>query len=88
VSQGASTLALTMPVTGGTGSTATAAISGPAGVAAMSGTNQSFIDSSFTRAYDLTAGLQGGTLNYFGSSLGMISLLVMSGNMFDYRNPP
>lgn len=86
--QGVTALGLTMPVGGPAGGSPTGAMSGPAGVAAMSGTDQTFVNSSFSRTYQLSTGVTGSplTLNYFGSSLGMISLLVMSGNMFDYTH--
>jgi endo-1,4-beta-D-glucanase Y len=91
VGQGVAGMVLPMLLTGGpaTGSSPTAAISGPAGVAAMvSAANQSFIDAAFNKAYQNSLALQSGTLNYFGASLGLIAMLVESGNFFDYSNPP
>ena len=54
----------------------------------VSAANQSFIDAAFNKAYQNSLALQSGTLNYFGASLGLIAMLVESGNFFDYSNPP
>lgn len=61
-----------------------AAIMGPAAVAAMvSSANQAFINSAWAKAYDLTLPSVNGN-NYFDASVGLLSLLVLSGNFIDY----
>jgi Glycosyl hydrolases family 8 len=75
------------------GATVTGAIVGPAAVAAMmSSSNQAFIDSSWTflATYVKNAsmsGIYGSSGDYFGDTLGMIGLLVMSGNFSDFTHP-
>jgi endo-1,4-beta-D-glucanase Y len=80
-----------MPTTGGAGQNLSGAITGPAAVGAMlSASNQAFIDSSLTylttQVTNATAG--GSGANYFSGTLGLISMLALSGNFIDYTNPP
>jgi endo-1,4-beta-D-glucanase Y len=72
------------------GASATGALTGPAAVAAMvNSANQSFIDSAVNAIYSLTTTVDTTQkVNYFGSSLGLLALLELSGNFFDYSNPP
>jgi endo-1,4-beta-D-glucanase Y len=57
---------------------------GPAGIAGMVGpTYQSFLDAAFARTYSQVQ-QSNTTPNYFGASVGLISLLVMSGGFTDY----
>jgi endo-1,4-beta-D-glucanase Y len=92
VSKGVSGLKLPMDQTGAPAgnANATAALTGPAAVAAMvSSSNQSFIDSTINSIYSLSTSVDTtGKVNYFGSSLGVLALLELSGNFFDYSNPP
>jgi endoglucanase len=57
---------------------------GPAGIAAMvSSSNQMFLGQAWSRTYSQVQ--QSATSpNYFGASVGLISMLVMSGNFIDY----
>lgn len=67
----------------GTQDPAAAAV-GPAAVAAMvSPANQAFINAAWTQTYLLTQPSRNGN-NYFDTSLGVLSLLVLSGNFLDY----
>ncbi|HXX66224.1 MAG TPA: glycosyl hydrolase family 8 [Polyangiaceae bacterium] len=63
-----------------------AAVMGPAAIAAMvSSGNQAFIDAAWTQTYSLTLPSRNGN-NYFDTSLGVLSLLVLSGNFIDYTS--
>jgi endo-1,4-beta-D-glucanase Y len=92
VMQGANGMVLPMNLSGGpaSGSTNGGALVGPAGVAAMaltaSTTNQAFLDAMFNAAYQNITTVT--PMIYFASSLGLIGMLVESGNFFDYANPP
>jgi hypothetical protein len=72
------------------GATVSGAAIGPAAVGAMmSSSNQAFIDSSwsFLTTYVKNAaigGIYGASGDYFGDTLGMIGLLVLSGNFSDF----
>ena len=84
-----------IPITPLSGSAAgqyvSGAITGPAAVAAMmSASNQSFVDSSWTYLYSVVINATSGQANdnYFSSSVGLISMLALSGNFIDYTNPP
>ena len=83
---------ITIPVsTSGSGTgNASGAITGPAGVAAMmSSSNQTFVNNSYTYLYTLiNNATASSSLNYFSATLGLLSMLAMSGNFFDYTNPP
>jgi hypothetical protein len=80
--------------TTGTAASLTGAISGPAAVAAMtSPNNQAFIDASWTwlRGYVQNAsgpGVYGASGDYFGSTLGLLALLMLDGDFIDYTHPP
>jgi len=80
--------------TNGAAPSVTGAISGPAAVAAMmSSSNQTFIDDSWTwlKTYVPEAsskGIYGADGDYFGSTLGLIGLIVLDGDFVDYTNPP
>jgi hypothetical protein len=91
-SKGVSGLKLPMNQDGSlaSGATSTDAILGPATVAAMvSSANQSFIDSAVNSIYSQAITPDSTQkVNYFGSSLGLLALLELSGNFFDYSNPP
>jgi hypothetical protein len=55
----------------------------------MSASNQTFIDNSWTYLNSLVSSASSpSTPNYFSSTLGLISLLALSGNFIDYTNPP
>ncbi len=75
------------------GATISGAIIGPAAVGAMmSSSNQAFIDSSWTflATYVKNAsvmGVYGPSGDYFGDTLGMIGMLVLSGNFSDFTQP-
>jgi endo-1,4-beta-D-glucanase Y len=86
----ASGIKIPVPLSGGTGQFNTGAISGPAAVAAMmSSANQALVDSSWNYLYTLVISASNpGNPNYFGATLGLISLLALSGNFIDYTNPP
>jgi endo-1,4-beta-D-glucanase Y len=92
VGKGVSGLKLPMDLSGNpaSGASSTGAIAGPAAVAAMSSSSdQAFVTSAVTTIYSLsTTADTTGKVNYFGSSLGVLSLLELSGNFFDYSNPP
>jgi endoglucanase len=62
---------------------------GPAGIAGMvdtSAAGQTFLDQTWTRT-DSQVQQSAGSPNYFGASVGLISMLVMSGNFIDYTQP-
>jgi endo-1,4-beta-D-glucanase Y len=75
---------------GGTGQFNSGAITGPAAVAAMmSSSNQTLVNNSWNYLYSLVSSASNpGSSNYFSATLGMISLLALSGNFIDYTNPP
>jgi endo-1,4-beta-D-glucanase Y len=84
-----------IPITPLSGSAAgqyvSGAITGPAAVAAMmSASDQSFVDSSWTYLYSVVINATSSQANdnYFSSSVGLISMLALSGNFIDYTNPP
>jgi hypothetical protein len=85
-------LPLTQQGTLGSSPSVTGAIIGPAAVGAMiSSGNQSFIDSSWTFLTTYVksasvAGVYGTSGDYFGDTLGMIGLLVLSGNFSDFTH--
>jgi hypothetical protein len=85
-------LPLTLQGQLGSSPSVTGAISGPAAVAAMiSSSNQAFIDSSWTflGSYVKNAavgGVYGSSGDYFGDTLGLIGLLVLSGNFSDFTH--
>jgi endo-1,4-beta-D-glucanase Y len=81
-----SNIKIPMPIGGGTGQNASGAITGPAAIAAMmSASNQTFVNGSWTYLYSLVNnGTSVGNLNYFSSTLGLISMLALSGNFVDY----
>jgi endo-1,4-beta-D-glucanase Y len=85
-----SNIKIPVPTGGGTGQYNTGAITGPAAIAAMmSASNQALLNSSWTYLYSLVAtATSPGNLNYFSSTLGLISMLALSGNFVDYTNPP
>lgn len=62
---------------------------GPAGIAGMvssSASGQTFLDQAFSRTFNQVQ--QSSAMpNYFGASVGLISMLVMSGNFVDYTQP-
>jgi hypothetical protein len=72
------------PLGGGAGQNVSGAITGPAAIAAMmSSSNQSFVDSSWT--YLVNTVVPNDTVNapnYFSSTMGIISLLALSGNFY------
>lgn len=80
--------------TNGTAASYSGAGSGPAAVAAMSSSsNQTFINNSWTwlATYVRQAsveGIYGSHGDYFGSTLALVSLLVMDGDFIDYTSPP
>jgi endo-1,4-beta-D-glucanase Y len=78
------------PLSGGAGQYVSGAITGPAAIAAMmSSSNQSFIDGSWTYLYSVvTNDTSANNLNYFSSSVGLISMLALTGNFIDYTTPP
>jgi endo-1,4-beta-D-glucanase Y len=93
VSQGGASVTgikIPVPLTGGTGQYNTGAITGPAAIAAMmSSSNQALIDNSWSYSYSLVMSASNpGNPNYFSSTVGLISLLALSGNFIDYTNPP
>jgi endo-1,4-beta-D-glucanase Y len=91
VGKGVANLKLPMNLDGSLASGASpgAAIDGPAGVAAMiSSANQTFINTAFSSTYSNVGTLNGTSINYFQASLGLLAMLEMSGNFFDYSNPP
>ncbi|HZU83973.1 MAG TPA: glycosyl hydrolase family 8, partial [Polyangiaceae bacterium] len=79
-----------VPVGGGTGQFNSGAITGPAAIAAMmSASNQTFVNNSYTYLYSLVnIATSAGNLNYFSATVGLISMLALSGNFVDYTNPP
>jgi endo-1,4-beta-D-glucanase Y len=78
-----------MPVAGGAGQYSSGAITGPAAIAAMmNASNQTFVDGSWSYLYSVIVNDTTNTPNYFSGTLGMISLLALSGNFVDYTNPP
>ena len=89
---GATPANIKIPVStsGGTGQNASGAITGPAAVAAMmSSSNQTLINNSWTYLYQLVnQAASPGNLNYFSATLGLVSMLALSGNFVDYTNPP
>jgi endo-1,4-beta-D-glucanase Y len=89
---GANVSGIKIPVStgGGTGQFNSGAITGPAAIAAMmSPSNQTFVNNSWTYLYSLVGSAGSpGNLNYFSSTLGLISMLALSGNFIDYTNPP
>jgi Glycosyl hydrolases family 8 len=78
------------PLSGGAGQNVSGAITGPAAVGAMvSSSNQSFIDGSWSYLYNVLLRDSGSTSpNYFSSTMGLISMLALSGNFIDFTNPP
>jgi glycosyl hydrolase family 8 len=86
----ASDIKIPVPLSGGSGQYNTGAISGPAAVAAMiSSANQTLINNSWNYLYSLVISASNpSTPNYFGATVGLISLLALSGNFIDYTNPP
>jgi glycosyl hydrolase family 8 len=80
--------------TNGAAPSVTGAIDGPAAVAAMSSSaNQTFIDNSLTWLAKYVpaasvAGAYGAEGDYFGSTLGLVGLLVLDGEFIDYTSPP
>jgi endo-1,4-beta-D-glucanase Y len=73
------------PLSGGAGQYVSGAITGPAAIAAMmSASNQTYVDSSWTYLYSVVTNDTVGTPNYFSSTIGMISMLALSGNFIDY----
>ncbi len=76
--------------TGGTGQSPSGAMTGPAAVAAMmSSADQAYVTNSWTYLYQLVnTATSAGNLNYFSGTLGLLSMLALSGNFFDYTNPP
>ncbi len=91
VNTGASGLELPLNLDGTkqSGASVTGAITGPAGVAAMSSSsNQAFVTAAYQATFTQANTTDSGMLNYFGSSLGVLAMLEMSGNFFDYTNPP
>lgn len=80
--------------TNGAAPSVTGAIDGPAAVAAMSSSaNLTFINNSLTWLARYVpaasvAGAYGAEGDYFGSTLGLIGLLVLDGDFIDYTNPP
>jgi endo-1,4-beta-D-glucanase Y len=70
--------------TAGSASFANPEFTGPAGIAAMvSSSDQTFLGQAWSRTYSQVQ--QSATSpNYFGASVGLISMLVMSGNFIDY----
>lgn len=77
------------PLSGGAGQNVSGAISGPIAVAAMmSSSNQSFIDTSWSYLYSVVSNDTSNTPNYFSSTIGLISMLAISGNFVDYTNLP
>jgi endo-1,4-beta-D-glucanase Y len=89
---GATVNGIKIPVAimGGTGQYNSGAITGPAAIAAMmSSSNQALVDNSWNYLYSLVISSSNpGNPNYFGSTLGLLSLLALSGNFIDYTNPP
>jgi endo-1,4-beta-D-glucanase Y len=61
---------------------------GAAGVGAMSTTNQAFVDSVYVRLVSQPASLILPKSYYFNLSWKVFSLLMMSGNLFDYAQHP
>jgi endo-1,4-beta-D-glucanase Y len=79
-----------VPTGGGTGQYPSGAITGPAAVGAMvSASNQTLVSNSWNYLYALVStAANPGNLNYFSSTVGLIGMLSISGNFFDYTNPP
>ena len=77
-----------MPYTAGGnwGTTPNACLTGPLGVALMTGgsADQTYIDGSWTYLEKLVVNATGSSPNYFDGTLGLLSMLSMSGNMIDY----
>jgi endoglucanase len=84
-----SNVKIPVSTSGGTGQNASGAITGPAAVAAMmSAGNQTFVNNSWTYLYQLVnTATSPGNVNYFSGTLGLISMLALSGNFVDYTNP-
>jgi endo-1,4-beta-D-glucanase Y len=85
-----SSIKIPVPTSGGTGQFSSGAITGPAAVSAlMSASNQTLVNGSWNYLYSLVSSASNpGSANYFSATLGMISLLALSGNFIDYTNPP
>ncbi|HXN31472.1 MAG TPA: glycosyl hydrolase family 8 [Polyangiaceae bacterium] len=81
-----------IPITslsGGAGQNVSGAITGPIAIAAMmSASNQSFVDTSWSYLYSVIANDTTGSPNYFSSTVGLISMLAISGNFVDYTSLP
>jgi len=73
---------------GNWGSTSNACLTGPLGVSLMSGgaSDQNVIDGSWIYLHKLVSSATGASPNYFDGTLGMLSMLSMSGNMIDYTS--
>ncbi len=77
------------PLSGGAGQYVSGAITGPAAIAAMmSASNQTYVDSSWQYLYTVVVNDTTSTPNYFSSTIGLISMLALSGNFVDYTSLP
>jgi endoglucanase len=90
---GPSSLKLAISLTGTMGTDTSGTLAGPAAVGAMmSASDQAFIDSSWTYLANTivpeTSSASAIGPNYFSSTLGMLGLVMLSGNFVDYTNPP
>jgi endo-1,4-beta-D-glucanase Y len=65
-----------------------AAFLGPAGVGAMSTTNQAFVDGIYTRLLTQPDSLMLPKSHYYNLSWKVFTMLMMSGNLFDYTLHP
>ncbi len=91
-SQNGGPKSIKIPITslsGGAGQNVSGAISGPIAIAAMmSASNQSFVDSSWTYLYSVITNDTTNAPNYFSSTIGLISMLAISGNFVDFTSLP
>ncbi|MGA2449734.1 MAG: glycosyl hydrolase family 8 [Polyangiaceae bacterium] len=81
-----------MPYTAGGnfGTTNNACLTGPIGVAFMTGgaADQTYVDGSWEYLHKLVSLATSSSPNYFDGTLGLLAMLSMSGNMLDFTNLP
>ncbi len=90
---GPNSLKLPISLTGTMGTDTAGTINGPTAVGAMMTVgDQSFINASWTYLLNTIVPQTSSSSvigpNYFSSTLGVLSLLMLSGNFIDYTNPP